>query len=123
METNSIQIFKIIHGWCVSLPVYFYENPDDVVDKIREFQSKVNSNLSSDPLLESLLSDTKSKKSSKEVEGEYRVANLLNHSLLYFPKKSQALLFIDLIMDENGSQIKEMDIVEAYETSKVKITE
>jgi len=120
-NSSSIHIFKILYGWCVSIPVFYYENEDDIAEKIRDFQSKINEGSSDDPILDKLLSKTKVKRTKQK--GEYRVAPIKDHSLLYFSTKHQALFFINLLMKEDGDQSDKLDIEGAYKLSLKQITE
>lgn len=117
----TVNIFKVLSGWCVSIPVYFYENEDEVATKIREFQNKVNEGISDDPVLDKLLSKTKIKRVKKS--GEYRVASIKDNSLLYFTSKHQALFFVNILFEEDGNQNNKLDIEAAYNLAVKQITE
>jgi hypothetical protein len=120
MESKNIYIFKMISGWGVSLPVYYYQNPDELVEKMRSFQDKLNDSFNNDPILDKILKEAKVNKSEKNT---YKISTVNDNLFLYFPKKQQALFFIDLIMEEDGSQNKELDIEEAYKVSIKQITQ
>jgi len=120
MESKNISIFKMISGWGVYLPVYYYQNPDEIAEKMQSFQNIINDSFNNDPILDKILKDAKVNKSNKNT---YRIYIDNDNLFLYFPKKQQALFFIDLIMEENGSQNKEFDIEEAYKISIKRITE
>jgi len=87
---------------------------------MRHFQDKMNESVKNDQILNKKNKEAKVNKSEKNT---YKISTVNDNLFLYVPKKQQALFFIDLIMEEDGSQNKELDIEEAYKVSIKQITQ
>ena len=69
----------MISGWGVSLPVYYYQNPDELVEKMRSFQDKLNDSFNNDPILDKILKEAKVNKSEKNT---YKISTVNDNCIM-----------------------------------------
>lgn len=126
MLENYCKFFKSNGGWCVIIPCSLEENEEVIIKKIKNFHEKLKEDdfQIDDPLLKSLLKGNKIKLESSEKEKKnLKLFNIKEESLFIFPKKEQALFFIGMIYDIEGSPNNNMPINKIYKIATTQIND
>jgi len=122
IEPNNqsfLNIFKANGGWCVVVPYQYVEDEKDTIERVKRINSlfseeKDNDVLYNDPLLKRLMGEEKKEKKSSKNTMKMVASSLVNDELYIFPRLSNAILFIAMIYNEDGTANELFSLEKSY---------